>query len=65
MSQKTTLLRHLKKGNHITALEAIGLFRVFNLKGRINELRNDGHDISTEMVADGTGKRYARYTLAT
>lgn len=64
MSQKTILLRHLSRGLSITQLEAIGLYRVFNLKGRINDLRNDGYPIITGMMTDVTGKTYARYTLA-
>lgn len=63
MSQKNLLMKHLRDNGHITQLEAIGLYRVFNLKGRINDLRDDGHNIVTDMRRDATGKPYARYTL--
>jgi hypothetical protein len=63
MTQTKILLDHLRSGRSITQLEAIGLYRVFNLKGRINDLRKDGHEIVTDMTTDTTGKRYARYRL--
>lgn len=63
MNQCDVLLKHLKANDHITQLEAIGLYRIFNLKGRINELRDRGYDIDTDMRTDATGKRYARYVL--
>jgi hypothetical protein len=61
VSQNQVLLKHLRSNEYITQLEAIGLYRVFNLKGRIDELRKAGHDIVTDMRTDATGKRYARY----
>lgn len=64
MTQKFQLLKHLATEPHITQLQAIAVYRVYNLKGRINELRNDGWDIETTYHVDGTGKRYARYSLA-
>lgn len=64
MSQTEQILTHLRAGNDLTILEAIGVYRIFNLKARINELRTDGHSISTEMRTDATGKRYASYRLA-
>lgn len=74
LSQHETILRHLVLHSHLTALEAIGLYRIFNLKGRVTELRgckgapkrflNDSVNVLTEMRDDGTGKLYARYSLA-
>jgi hypothetical protein len=63
VSQNQVLIRHLRSNQYITQLEAIGLYRVFNLKGRIDELRKAGHPIVTDMRTDATGKRYARYVL--
>lgn len=69
MSQIEKLHKHLQTHDHITALQAIGLYRIFNLKGRIFDLRtrlkNEGntHTVETEMAHDGTGKTYARYRL--
>lgn len=64
MSQNQMILNHLATEDHITALQAIGLYRCFRLSGRILDLRKDGWDISTEMVKDRTGKTYARYRLS-
>ncbi len=70
LSQKDQLLSYLHqyddKGNprSISALEAIGLFRIFRLAARINDLRDDGLDIKTSINTDVTGKIYARYSLA-
>ena len=63
MSQTHQILRHLKKGRTITALEALEKFGCLRLAARINDLKNDGHSISTAMVARGD-KRVARYQLA-
>lgn len=63
-SQKRRILEYLKEGNGITSLDALRLFDCLRLASRINDLRNDGWDIKTEMVTDNrSGKRYARYTL--
>jgi len=63
MSQKDIILKHLRSGSHLTILEAMSLYRIFNLKARIDELRKAGHKITTTMRVDRTGKVYARYTL--
>ena len=63
MSQTHQILRHLKKGKSITALEALDRYGCLRLAARINDLKNDGHSISTAMVAR-KGKRVARYQLS-
>lgn len=63
LPQTDLLLRHMALHGHITQLEAISLYRIFNIKGRINDLRNQGWPIQTDMRTDATGKRYARYSL--
>lgn len=74
-SQHDIILRHLVLHDHLTTLEGFGLYRIFNLKGRITELRGCSSapaefvefpiTIQTEMRDDGTGKTYARYSLST
>ena len=64
MSQNEKILNHLRSGAHITPLEAMGLFGVYRLAARIFELRNQGHNIVTDVKADGTGRTYSRYSLA-
>ena len=63
MSQKQTVLRHMRNGKHITPLEAVGLYGIFRLAARIFELRQDGIEIDTKVVTSPTGLPYARYTL--
>lgn len=65
VSQKEMILTHLREKGSITSLEAIGVYRIYRLQARIDELRDQGYAIKTEMHKDGTGKRYARYNLTT
>lgn len=69
-SQKAEILKHLRsidpatgETRGITPYEAIGLFRCFRLAARIDELRDDGHKITTYIKTDTTGKKYAKYYL--
>ena len=59
-SQRKKVLAWIKEVGPITPIEALRYFGAFRLSGIIYVLRNQGHDITTEMVADGN-KRYARY----
>lgn len=63
MSQSDQILKYLQEYDHITQLEAIGLYRCFRLAARILDLRKKGHVIETENRRDTTGKPYARYRL--
>ncbi|WP_201353842.1 helix-turn-helix domain-containing protein [Hydrogenimonas urashimensis] len=64
MSQCEMILHHLLDGKSISAIEALNDFGCFRLAARIDELRNDGYDIRTEMVENkATGKRFARYWM--
>lgn len=55
------LLRERGDGG-ITALEALHAVGTFRLAARIADLRAEGHDIRTEMVAIGD-KHVAVYTI--
>ncbi len=70
-SGKANILAHLHsidpatgQTRGITAFEAIGLYRVFRLAPRIEELRKAGYEINTVTKYDTTGKRYSRYYLS-
>jgi hypothetical protein len=70
VSQKDLILSYLHQINPDTGqrrglsqMEALGLFRIARLASRIEELRDDGHDITTEMRTDPTRRTYARYFL--
>jgi hypothetical protein len=62
MNQRDEILRHLKRGHGLTAMDALKYWGCMRLAARIEELRDMGHDIHTVMVKKG-GKRYARYRL--
>lgn len=63
MNQRTAILNHLTSGQSITPLEAMGVFKVFRLAARIEELRRDGYDIVTERKKDSAGRKYYSYRL--
>ena len=50
-------------GKSITPLQALQKFGILRLGARILDMRNDGHNIITEMI-ERDGKRFARYKLA-
>lgn len=62
-SQCEQILSHLQQGHSITPIEALDKFGCFRLGGRIKDLRNQGHDIYTEMITTPSGKRVAQYSL--
>lgn len=64
MSQKMHVLDHLRNKGTISPWEALGVYGVFRLASRIDELRQEGHTITTTMKHDSMGKRYAEYSLA-
>ena len=64
MTQKETILRHLKRKKSISSFEALLVYGITRLASRIDELRQDGHDIETIMKKDEKGKRYARYRFS-
>lgn len=55
------LLRANPRG--ITALDALRAAGCFRLAARVADLRAEGHDIRTQMVATAGGKHVALYTL--
>lgn len=62
MSQKESILTWLKR-EPITPAQALAHIGCFWLAARIDELRNEGHRIQTEMVEVYGGKHVARYSL--
>lgn len=62
-SQCKQILSHLQAGNTISPIGALERFGCFRLSARIYDLREQGHDISMEVVPKN-GKRFARYKLA-
>ena len=63
LSQKKMLLIYLKEYGSINALEALKELGSFRLAARIKDLRNEGHNITTENTRTATGKMIATYRL--
>lgn len=61
-SQSQKVLSRLQSGHSITPLQAIRWWGCMRLARVINDLRNAGHEIETELVGKGQGK-YAKYSL--
>lgn len=62
MSKTAAVFAHLKRGRSITSYQAFTQFRATRLADIVFRLRGHGHNVTTEMVEDGT-TRYARYRL--
>lgn len=62
-TQTAQILARLKTGRSITPLEALHDFQCFRLGARIFDLKQDGHNIVSELVEVAPGKRVASYTL--
>ena len=62
MSQKDTVLNHLKTHGHIDTATAITEYWITRLSEMIRLLREDGHEIFSEHVTDGK-KHWVNYRL--
>ena len=62
-SQSAKVLYHLQNYGSLTAIEALELFACFRLAARINDLKEAGHNIQTEMVRQKNGKKIAVYSI--
>ena len=64
MTQNQIIMKHLKKAGSITVREAMVEYSIQSLTKRIQELREDGHGIvSNVRFHPITGQKYVRYTL--
>ena len=62
-SQNAMILNFLKSGGSLTPIEALQKFQCFRLAARIDNLRNQGYVIETEILKDDNGKSYASYSI--
>lgn len=62
MSQAADILHHMRR-EPINPMQALMNYGCFRLAARIRDLRDDGHEIHTEVVDMGNDKRVAVYTL--
>lgn len=62
MTQKQTLLRHLRSRGSLTTLTAFKRYCVCRLSERVAELERDGHLINHVPIRRN-GRRYMAYSL--
>lgn len=63
MNQNAEILHYLRKGQSLTAIEALNHFGCLRLAARIKDLRDMGHPIVTDTITRD-GKQFARYWMA-
>ena len=63
MSQNKQIADYLNKGKKLTTLDALNKFGCFRLASRINDLRNDGINITTKIIKLDNKKQVAQYSL--
>ena len=61
-TQAAWILAYLRKYKHLTPMQAMRRNGIMRLAARINDLRNRGHNIRTELTVE-RGKRFARYWM--
>ena len=62
-TQTQAILRHMRAGYEITALEALKLFNCMRLAARINDLKDMGIDIADRWITRDDGKRFKAYRV--
>lgn len=67
MAKKTTqnemILRYLVNNGSITPMDALRECGCMRLASRISELKQLGYDITTKIITEMNGVRYAEYHL--
>lgn len=63
MTQKNTVLKHLRKYRSITNMEALVVYGIYRLGAAVYDLRREGHNIVNTMKQDEMGRRYSHYSL--
>ena len=68
-SQRAQIRKHLEGGGTLTAMDALNMFGCWNMKARVNEIRQalqeEGNQfvVITEMIPVSPKKRVARYRI--
>tara|TARA_R100000388_G_scaffold27329_1_gene21294 strand:- start:122 stop:358 length:237 start_codon:yes stop_codon:yes gene_type:complete len=67
LSQKDKVLRHLRQIGPITPLDAFNDYAIMRLTSRICELKDEGHDIKSELISSknrfGEKVSFSKYSL--
>jgi cephalosporin-C deacetylase-like acetyl esterase len=64
-SQSQAILRYMRSGYEITALEALKLFNCMRLAARIADIKEMGIDIADRWITRDDGKRFKAYRVKT
>ena len=62
-SQNEMILEYLKRGNSLTPMSALAIFKCWALSSRISNLRQAGNDIRSKFIAGENKKHYKEYWL--
>ena len=63
METQTKQILQYMRLQPISAMDALEFIGSFRLAARIKDLRDEGHDIHTEIITTEWGARIARYSL--
>ena len=63
MTQNQQIKSYLEKGKKLTTIDALNKFGCFRLASRINDLRNDGMNITTKIIKLDNKKQVAQYSI--
>lgn len=63
MTKYAQVRKHILSGEPITALQSLRLYGLQRLASLVNRMRNEGIEITTIMVSEPDGTRYAKYFL--
>jgi len=63
MTKYAKVRKHILSGEPITALQSFRLYGLQRLASLVNRMRNQGIEITTIMVSEPDGTRYAKYFL--
>lgn len=62
-TQTQAILRHMRSGYEITALEALNLFNCMRLAGRIRDIKDSGIEVTDRWITRDDGKRFKAYRI--
>ena len=63
METQTKQILQYMRIKPITAMDALNFIGSFRLAARIKDLRDEGHDIHTDIIENEWGARIASYSL--
>jgi hypothetical protein len=63
--QAKTVLRHIRKHDHISNMQAQVVYGISRLAACVYEIRNAGYDVKSTYAKDDQGHKYTKYSLVT